>query len=158
MNLWTDVAIANLQRVRPNPRDLEERFICAKCGVEKPESDFRFTDEGDHFLRDKMCRPCRCADDVERRNAKRGHAVSRRILGEEIRALVLARLAGNIATIRQLDEAIPASRRSIERAVKALRAEGSVIQVGKKKMGTNDKIPIYGLTHGATGAGKELTA
>lgn len=157
MNLWTGIALANLQRTRPSPRELEDKHVCIKCGDEKPESDFRFSDEGDYFLRDKMCRACRSADDVERRNAKRGHAVSRRLLGDEIRSMVLAHLTGNVATIRQLDSAISASRRSLERAVKALRGDGLVTQVGAKKMGTNNKIPIYGLTQAGAAPAERIT-
>lgn len=156
MNLWTDVAIANLQRVRPNPRDLEERFSCTQCGAEKPESDFRFIEVDDRFVRDKMCRACRSRHEADARNARRGHGVARRLMKDEIRALVLQHLAGNIATIRQMDSALPASRTSLERTIKALREDGIVIQVGTKKTGTNSKIPIYGLTQGAECAGKDI--
>lgn len=158
MNLWTGIALANLQRVRPNPRELEDKHVCTKCGTEKAESDFRFNDEGEYFLRDKICRVCRHAEDAERRKKRAGSGLKRRLVAAEVRGFVLQHLAASTATISQLDAAICASRRTLERTVKALREEGLVAQVGRKKLGTNDKIPVYGLTHGASGAGKELTA
>ncbi len=163
MNVWTDIAIGNLQRHRGPPLDMDietgsvvapKLYKCKKCGESKRGDEFymKHDNRTDTWRQQTTCKVCICKRDVARRPKK-----PRKPRPYEA---MLGLMATTPRTLREMYEALGLSRRVAQRMIYKLIDDGLVIKMGKSGINRDPQNPpIYGLTtKGATGAGKEQEA
>ena len=154
MNVWTDIAIGNLQRQRPPATDdgVEYR-ICRTCKESKPEHAFYLKPSrkfGEYFSLD--CRACICIKDRETR------ARNRKPAPETVAQKLKKIITPEPMTVKQLGEAIGVDRRSVGKALDELIAAGLAERCGFASHKYNGCIPAYRLTQSRPGAGERITA
>lgn len=142
MNLWTDIALGNLQRVRPAPEMAE--FECPRCGDTKTEDQFQVV-TGDRTYRRSTCNDCRNADARARRKKNRKPAA------KSNREIVLAAFVQRM-TITQAVAATGLERDIVRGHVRRLLDDGLLV-CGD----INAPIPIY-VRHESAGYHQEKAA
>lgn len=134
MNVWTGIALANLQRRRGPPLDYDletlepaKTTVCDTCDQPKSESDFYLKlDRAKKEYRLKTCRECICKRD----RAKRAEKASTK--PPRIKDMVYAAIDGRELTLREISKEINKARRTADRIVNELIAEGLAEKGGMK--------------------------
>lgn len=144
MNVWTDIAIGNLQRHRGPPLDIDietykikpmELFRCMVCGEEKPESGFyqKYDKRNGKYRRQSTCSVCICKRDIARRpknpRKPRPYQAMLDFLGTESK------------TLREMYEALNLSRRMAQRMIYKLIDDGLVAKSGKSGVNRDPSNP-----------------
>jgi hypothetical protein len=156
MNVWTDIAIANIQRKRPPPLDvdLETRLIgslyaCNQCGEEKTESGYYFrTQKNGSQKRSAVCKSCELEKE---RNYRALNAKPRPMSIEE---LIVGALTQSEMIVSDLSIAVGHHRRSVDKALDELILEGIVEQHGYVIKKYHPRVMKYRLTQSRPSAGE----
>jgi hypothetical protein len=146
MNVWTDIAIGNLLRVRPPPLDMDietgelkpaELFkCCGPCGEWKPSDEFyvRHDSRWDKYSRQTTCKRCSCEKGRTQKNARATTSGSR--------DLILVAMTAPMSC-RQICAAIGRTRRPVDLALSKMIRDGLVKRAGFGRLGTNSRIPLF---------------
>lgn len=145
MNVWTDIAIGNLQRRRGPPLEIDpdtdelrdmSRIVCLRCGDEKPETEFYLKRRRDGTeYRSKVCRTCTCANE----RATRVHK-PRPIPHREV---ILYLLEKEPMTLAELAKTMGISRRTVHKNVMQLLGAGRVFFYENRSSKYNPTIPTF---------------
>lgn len=141
MNVWTDIALANLQRTRGLPLDLLEEDVptkvCNNCLEEKPETAFYLKNRPDGTTyRRGTCKQCDC----ERERKLRGRKP--RPLPARERCYAILSTKGPLS-VAELSVYMSAARRSVARMLHELTESGRVVQWAITGNKFNPRIPVY---------------
>jgi hypothetical protein len=145
MNLWTGVALANLQRHRGPPLDMDietgeiaspDLVQCkGPCGQWKEPTEFYLKHDartGTH-RRQSTCKECICARDIARRpkNPRKPRPYQ----------AMLDFMAAEPKTLREIYEALDLSRRVAQRMIYVLTEDGLVVKSGKSGINRDPQNP-----------------
>jgi hypothetical protein len=145
MNVWTDIALANLQRQRPPPLDMDletgevklpEIIQCkGPCGEWKSSTEFysKHDKRWDKHFRQSSCKAC-----IRERDRKPKSDT----FAPTARNLILMALTVPMSC-RQICEAIGRTRRPTDLALSKLMSDGLVKRAGFGRLGTNSRIPLF---------------
>lgn len=161
MNIWTDIAIGNLQRRRGPPLDIdldpdesEKLYKCkGPCGQSKPADEFYLKHDnrtGTH-RRQSTCKACVCAREVARRpkNPRKPRPYQ----------AVLDLLESGPKTLREIYEAMGVSRRLAQRMIYNLIDDGRVFKNGRSGVNRDPQNPpIYQKTTAPVDPAERITA
>lgn len=141
MNVWTDIALANLQRTRGLPLDLLEEDVptkvCNNCLEEKPETAFYLKNRPDGTTyRRATCKQCDC----ERERKTRVHKPRPMPMREKCYTILAVRGPMSVA---ELSQQMVVARRSIARTLNELIQAGRVVQWAITGNKFNPRIPVY---------------
>lgn len=148
MNVWTGIALANLQRVRPPPLDVEadggELFACKACARALPEDAYYVkTSAKGTFYRQVVCKRCVNA----RASAKRPKKPKAGRPWTALRDI----LARGPHTLRQIGDALGISTTLAQRMIVVLIADGEAGRGAPASNKYNPRVPTYMLKAGVTG-------
>ena len=145
MNMWLE-SIANLQRHRPPPMDMDldtgeikpiEIFQCkGPCGEFKPSTEFyvKRDTRWDKYFRQTTCKQCVCAQNRRPKNTG--------ALAPTARNLILMTITTPMSC-REICAAIGRTRRPVDLALSKLMRDGLVKRAGFGRLGTNSRIPLF---------------
>lgn len=155
MNVWTDIAIGNLQRQRPPPVPEGPLYACTKCGEPKPEEGYymkssRYKDGS--LYRQKICRDC--TNEAERAYRAKTAPPPKMTIEE----MVLGALSMGDKITSEIVEATGEHRRSVDRVLRELLADGQIEMHGFITTKYHPRVMKYRLTQARPGAGERNAA
>lgn len=147
MNVWTDIALGNLQRRRGPPLDIDPDTdqvreittqVCIKCGTTRMETEFYLGTKPDGTkYRRSTCKAC-CAE--VQRTARAKKAKPRPIPQREVVLYVITKEPMSMAEIART---MGISRRTVDKCMKELIAQGRAFFYENTSNKYNPRIPTY---------------